>query len=123
MRVDPDTCNSRQGRLRDYTTYGLEPRLRLDHDLFGVESELGAGSIVGSGTVSNKQGDLWGSSIAHGGVGYCCLAEVRTYETIEQGQPATPFMRAGDTVRIEMFDAEGRSVFGTIENTVAPLGA
>jgi fumarylacetoacetate (FAA) hydrolase len=85
--------------------------------------ELGAGSIVGSGTVSNKQGDLWGSSIAHGGVGYCCLAEVRTYETIEQGQPATPFMRAGDTVRIEMFDAEGRSVFGTIENTVAPLGA
>ena len=85
--------------------------------------ELGAGSIVGSGTVSNKQGDLWGSSIAHGGVGYCCLAEVRTYETIEQGQPATPFMRAGDTVRIEMFDAGGRSVFGTIENTVAPLGA
>jgi fumarylacetoacetate (FAA) hydrolase len=83
--------------------------------------EVEAGSIVGSGTVSNKQGGLFGSSIANGGVGYCCLAEVRMYETIEQGQPATPFMRAGDTVRIEMFDADGRSIFGTIENTVAPL--
>lgn len=81
--------------------------------------ELEAGSIIGSGTVSNKQGDLWGSSIDHGGVGYCCLAEVRTYETIEQGKPATPFMRDGDVVRIEMFDRQGASVFGTIENRVA----
>jgi fumarylacetoacetate (FAA) hydrolase len=84
--------------------------------------ELEAGSIIGSGTVSNKQGDLWGSSIEHGGVGYCCLAEVRTYETIEQGKPATPFMRAGDVVRVEMFDRDGRSVFGTIENKVVALG-
>ncbi|MBN8441954.1 MAG: fumarylacetoacetate hydrolase family protein [Thauera sp.] len=83
--------------------------------------ELEAGSIIGSGTVSNKQGDLWGSSIEHGGVGYCCLAEVRTYETIEQGKPATPFMRDGDVVRIEMFDRDGRSVFGTIENRVAAI--
>lgn len=83
--------------------------------------EVEAGSIVGSGTVSNKQGGLFGSSIANGGVGYCCLAEVRMYETIEQGEPVTPFMRTGDTVRIEMFDADGRSIFGTIENTVAPL--
>lgn len=81
-----------------------------------------AGTIVGSGTVSNKQGNLWGSSIAHGGVGYCCLAEVRTYETIEQGAPVTPFMKHGDVVRIEMFDAEGNNVFGTIENTVMALG-
>ncbi|MCW5620441.1 MAG: fumarylacetoacetate hydrolase family protein [Burkholderiales bacterium] len=80
--------------------------------------ELEAGSIIGSGTVSNKQGDLWGSSIDHGGVGYCCLAEVRTYETIEQGKPATSFMRDGDVVRIEMFDRQGRNVFGTIENRV-----
>ena len=80
--------------------------------------ELEAGSIIGSGTVSNKQGDLWGSSIDHGGVGYCCLAEVRTYETIEQGKPSTPFMVDGDVVRVEMFDREGRSVFGTIENRV-----
>ena len=79
---------------------------------------LCAGSVIGSGTVSNKQGNLWGSSIANGGVGYCCLAEVRTYETIEQGQPATPFMRHGDTVRIEMFDAQGQNIFGTIENQV-----
>ena len=80
---------------------------------------VGAGAIIGSGTVSNKQGSLHGSSIANGGVGYCCLAEVRTYETIEQGKPATPFMRDGDVVRIEMFDRQGASVFGTIENRVA----
>ena len=82
---------------------------------------LVAGTIIGSGTVSNKQGDLWGSSIANGGVGYCCLAEVRTYETIEQGKPATPFMRDGDTVRIEMFNAAGENIFGTIENRVHAL--
>ena len=52
--------------------------------------ELAAGTIIGSGTVSNKQGSLHGSSIANGGVGYCCLAEVRMYETIEQGAPVTP---------------------------------
>ena len=83
--------------------------------------EVEAGTIVGSGTVSNKQGGLYGSSIDNGGVGYCCLAEVRMYETIEQGKPATPFMRPGDTVKIEMRDAQGRDIFGTIENTVVGL--
>lgn len=80
--------------------------------------ELEAGSIVGSGTVSNKQGGLHGSSIENGGVGYCCLAEVRMYETIESGTPATPFMRFGDRVRIEMLDAHGSSVFGAIDQEV-----
>jgi fumarylacetoacetate (FAA) hydrolase len=82
--------------------------------------ELAAGSIIGSGTVSNKQGGLHGSSIANGGVGYCCLAEVRMYETIEQGAPQTPFLRFGDTVRIEMQDAAGASIFGAIDQAVAP---
>lgn len=82
--------------------------------------ELTAGSIIGSGTVSNKQDGLHGSSIAHGGVGYCCLAEVRMYETIETGQPRTSFLRFGDTVRIEMLDAAGQSLFGAIEQRVAP---
>jgi fumarylacetoacetate (FAA) hydrolase len=81
--------------------------------------ELGAGSIIGSGTVSNKQGSLHGSSIANGGVGYCCLAELRMYETIEQGAPRTPFLRDGDTVRIEMFDQEGSSIFGAIDQEVS----
>jgi fumarylacetoacetate (FAA) hydrolase len=83
--------------------------------------EAGAGTIVGSGTVSNKQGGLYGSSILNGGVGYCCLAEVRMYETIEQGKPATPFMSPGDKVSIEMHDAAGRSIFGRIEQTVRAL--
>ena len=82
---------------------------------------LAAGTIIGSGTVSNKQGGLHGSSIADGGVGYCCIAEVRMYETIELGAPATPFLHYGDRVRIEMRDAAGASIFGAIDQTVAPF--
>ncbi|MGL6203690.1 MAG: fumarylacetoacetate hydrolase family protein, partial [Giesbergeria sp.] len=82
-----------------------------------------AGSIVGSGTVSNKQGSLHGSSMAHGGVGYCCLAEVRMVETIEGGAPVTPFLRFGDRVRIEMRDAAGQSIFGAIDQTVRRVQA
>lgn len=77
-----------------------------------------AGTIVGSGTVSNKQNNLYGSSVAHGGVGYCCLAEVRMYETIETGKPQTLFMQHGDEVRIEMFDKQGNNIFGSIINKV-----
>ena len=80
--------------------------------------EIEAGSIVGSGTVSNKQGGLYGSSVANGGVGYCCIAEVRMYETIEEGKPRTPFMRFGDSVRIEMLDGNGASIFGAIDQRV-----
>lgn len=79
---------------------------------------LAAGSIIGSGTVSNKQGGLHGSSIRNGGVGYCCIAEVRMYETIEDGKPSTPFMQFGDRVRIRMLDDEGRDIFGTIDQVV-----
>ena len=82
--------------------------------------ELAAGTIVGSGTVSNKQGNLFGSSIENGGVGYCCLAEVRMYETIEHGAPKTGFLKFGDTVKIEMRDCAGASIFGSIEQAVAP---
>jgi fumarylacetoacetate (FAA) hydrolase len=82
--------------------------------------ELEAGSIVGSGTVSNKQGGLHGSSIDNGGVGYCCIAELRMYETIERGAPQTPYLKFGDRVRIEMFGADGQSVFGAIDQAVAP---
>jgi fumarylacetoacetate (FAA) hydrolase len=79
---------------------------------------LCAGSIIGSGTVSNKQGGLFGSSVANGGVGYCCIAELRMYETIEGGQPKTPFMHFGDRVRIEMRDGHGGSIFGAIDQVV-----
>ncbi len=85
--------------------------------------EMVAGSIIGSGTVSNKQGGLHGSSIAHGGVGYCCLAEVRMYETIETGKPQTAYLQFGDTVRIEMFDRNGASIFGAIEQHVEKYAA
>ncbi len=82
---------------------------------------LGAGCIIGSGTVSNKQGTAHGSSIVEGGLGYSCIAEVRMIETIRDGKPSTPFMQFGDLIRIEMLDGAGNSVFGAIEQQVKPL--
>ena len=80
---------------------------------------LGAGTIIGSGTVSNRdEGGGPGKPVDRGGKGYSCLAEVRTVETLLYGKPATPFLKAGDTVRIWMEDAEGRSIFGAIEQAV-----
>jgi fumarylacetoacetate (FAA) hydrolase len=79
---------------------------------------LGAGTVVGSGTVSNKLDGGPGKPIDQGGVGYSCLAEVRTVETILNGKPTTPFLRFGDRVRIEMKDAAGRSIFGAIDQPV-----
>jgi len=80
---------------------------------------LGAGTIVGSGTVSNRDADGGpGRPVADGGVGYSCLAEVRTVETIRNGKPATPFLRAGDTVRIWAEDDRHHSIFGAIEQVV-----
>jgi fumarylacetoacetate (FAA) hydrolase len=80
---------------------------------------LGAGTIIGSGTVSNKDADGGpGKPVAQGGTGYSCLAEQRTVEAILHGEARTPFMRFGDTIRIEMKDKAGHSIFGAIEQEV-----
>ena len=79
---------------------------------------LAAGSIIGSGTVSNKLDGGPGKPIAEGGAGYSCIAEIRMIETIESGAPSTSFLRFGDRVRIEMNGADGNSIFGAIEQTV-----
>ncbi len=80
-----------------------------------------AGSIIGSGTVSNKDADGGpGKPVADGGLGYSCIAEVRTVETILTGEARTPFLKHGDTVRIEMLDDGRHTIFGAIEQTVAP---
>ena len=81
---------------------------------------LAAGAIVGSGTVSNRAADgSPGKPVAQGGVGYSCLAEQRVVETLLEGAPRTSFLRVGDAIRIEMLDADGRSIFGAIEQRVA----
>ncbi|WP_420336262.1 fumarylacetoacetate hydrolase family protein [Roseibium sp.] len=82
---------------------------------------LGAGTIIGSGTVSNKLDGGPGKPVSEGGVGYSCIAEIRMIETIKDGQAKTPFMKFGDTVRIEMLDADGHSIFGAIEQTVEKI--
>jgi fumarylacetoacetate (FAA) hydrolase len=69
---------------------------------------LSAGTIVGSGTVANEDTAK----------GASCFAELRTVETLRDGKPSTPFMAYGDVVRIEMLDADGKSVFGAIEQRV-----
>jgi len=80
---------------------------------------LSAGTIVGSGTVSNRGEDGGpGKSIAEGGVGYSCIAELRMVETITQGAPKTGFLKRGDRVEIDMQDDRGRSIFGRIDQTV-----
>ena len=82
---------------------------------------LCAGTVIGSGTVSNRDADGGpGKPVSEGGLGYSCIAEVRTVETILRGKPETPFLKRGDTVRIEMLDDQHRSIFGAIEQTVAP---
>jgi len=70
-----------------------------------------AGSVIGSGTVSNKD---WAN-------GYSCIAEKRCIETIENGAPTTDFMVFGDTIRIEMKGRDGQSIFGAIDQVVTPL--
>jgi fumarylacetoacetate (FAA) hydrolase len=80
---------------------------------------LSAGTIIGSGTVSNKGADGGpGKPVSEGGLGYSCIAEIRMIETIASGAPKTPFLKSGDTVRIEMLDSAGHSVFGAIEQEV-----
>jgi len=80
---------------------------------------LGAGTILGAGTVSNRDaGGGPGKPIEEGGLGYSCIAEQRTVETIREGKPRTPFLAFGDKVRIEMRDPQGRSIFGAIEQDV-----
>ena len=79
---------------------------------------LAAGAIVGSGTVSNLLDGSPGKPIDDGGVGYSCIAEIRTIETINSGKPGTPFMHFGDRIRIEMNDENGASIFGTIDQVV-----
>ncbi|KFB10920.1 fumarylacetoacetate hydrolase family protein [Nitratireductor basaltis] len=81
---------------------------------------LAAGSIIGSGTVSNKLDGGPGKPVDEGGAGYSCIAEIRMIETIKGDKPQTPFLHFGDIVRIEMRDNEGHSIFGAIEQVVEP---
>ena len=72
---------------------------------------LTAGTIVGSGTIANQDT----------GKGASCLAEQRTVEALRDGKPSTPFLKFGDTIRIEVTDSDGASIFGAIEQRIAPL--
>ena len=78
-----------------------------------------AGSVVGSGTVSNQGIEVKGKK--EWPKGYSCIAEKRAIETILDGKPSTEFMKYGDTIRIEAKGTDGQSVFGAIDQKIAPL--
>ena len=80
--------------------------------------ELASGTIIGSGTISNKFNDGPGKPIENGGVGYSCISEIRVVETILHGEPKTPYLKFGDSVKIWMDDSKGNSIFGSIDQTV-----
>lgn len=81
---------------------------------------LCAGTIIGSGTVSNLDSDGGpGRPVQDGGLGYSCISELRVVETIRDGEPRSGYLRAGEKVRIEMLDTYGRSIFGAIDQAVA----
>jgi fumarylacetoacetate (FAA) hydrolase len=134
VAVSPDELGSvwRDGKLHLPLTAAINGK-PLGHPNAGVDMtfdfprliahaaktrRLGAGTIIGSGTVSNKEDGGPAKPVDQGGVGYTCLAEVRTVETILEGKPRTPFLRFGDRVRLEMLDAAGNSIFGAIEQEV-----
>ena len=135
VAVTPDELG---GAWRDGKLHG-EVRVELNGTLFGRADAgvdmtfdfgqliahaartraLAAGTIVGSGTVSNRGVDGGpGQSIEDGGAGYSCIAELRTVETITRGEPKTSFLQIGDTVRIEMLGPDRHSIFGAIEQAV-----
>jgi fumarylacetoacetate (FAA) hydrolase len=133
--VTPDTLGSRwaDGKLHGALNVDLngQPFGRADAGTdmtfdFGTliahlakTRALCAGTVIGSGTVSNRDADGGpGKPVSQGGVGYSCIAEVRMIETIASGAPATPFLKRGDTVRIWMDDEQRHPVFGVIEQAV-----
>ena len=83
--------------------------------------DLPAGTVIGSGTVSNKLDGGPGKPVAQGGAGYSCIAEQRMIETIETGAPVTPFLKSGDHVEIWMEDDTGQDIFGRISQKVEAL--
>ena len=83
--------------------------------------KLVAGSIIGSGTVSNKGADGPGKPVSEGGAGYSCIVEQRTVETLSGRETKTPFLSFGDVVRIEMKDSHGHSIFGAIEQKIVAI--
>ncbi|MCH8501796.1 MAG: fumarylacetoacetate hydrolase family protein [Aliidiomarina sp.] len=108
------------GALFGYPNAGEDMTFNFDRLIqhAAMTRPLCAGTIIGSGTVSNKQGTDHGSAVSEGGVGYSCIAEVRMIETIRDGKPSTAFMKFGDTIRIEMLDTDGHSIFGAIDQQV-----
>jgi fumarylacetoacetate (FAA) hydrolase len=124
VAVTPDELGEswKDGRVHRRLVCHVNAR-RLGHPQAGVDAtfglfdlvahaaktrELAAGTLIGTGTISNQDA----------GAGYACLMEARLVEQVELGEAKTPFLRFGDTVKIEMLDAQGQSIFGAIEQRV-----
>jgi fumarylacetoacetate (FAA) hydrolase len=105
------------GRVETHTDMTFDFGTLIAH--LAKTRAIGAGSIIGSGTVSNRGADGGpGKPCAAGGRGYACIAEQRMVESIATGTPATEWLSPGDVVRIEMLDEKHHAIFGTIEQQV-----
>ena len=91
---------------------GVSKSFGAVHALTGVDLHVAAGTVLGSGTISNHDR----------AAGFACIAEQRMVETIEHGKPRTEYLKPGDRVSIEMKDADGHSIFGSIRQTVGEPG-
>lgn len=119
-KVHLEMLASINGRLIGRPNAGLEMTFSFA-DLIAHAAKtrrLGAGTIIGSGTISNKLDGGPGKPVDEGGAGYTCLAEVRVVETLLTGAPKTPFLRFGDRMKLEMRDASGASIFGAIDQVI-----
>lgn len=117
LPINVDLNNSPLGRVNAGVDMTFNFGKLIEHA--AKSRPLSAGTIIGSGTISNKDKDGGpGKPIAQGGLGYCCLAEERMVETILNGSPSTSFMRFGDNVKIYMNNAVGNSIFGVIDQDV-----
>lgn len=115
LRVESYINDVMFGRPRSGTgmRYGFDELIQ--HASFN--RRLGAGTIIGSGTVSNRQ-DLQCARVEQGGVGFSCLSEARATEVILFGEPRTKFLSFDDRVRVEAFDDREASAFGAIDHKV-----
>jgi fumarylacetoacetate (FAA) hydrolase len=105
--LDLELTSTLRGELFGHPRVSVDQTFGLDRlvEHCAKSRALGAGSLIGTGTISNVKGN----------VGSSCIAEKRAFETLEHGSPQTPFMRFGDSIRIEMFDRNGASIFGAID--------
>ena len=114
--------SSVNGKLYGQPNAGVDVKFDFADLIVGAAQtrQLGAGTIIGSGTIANRHEQAL--PLTRDGIGFASIAEARTLEKLKYGRARTPFLKAGDRVKIAAVDAEERPVFGIIDQTVTLAG-